>query len=203
MLIQTPEGVGDMNAQRLAAIKGRLRHRFYYSVVFLSAVTRACENNRQPITSDLSWRLDGSFDTTFKDFVNKLCQFCDVKLGGDSVTAFTVLDLQDRIQYRFACNKRNRSQLTRARNFIKDLLESLQDVTIPDVDLRSRLLSMVLGFCRTRVHSYLGALKKASIACMETKSVESTLKDQLRDLREASKHADFHSLDDIACKYLP
>lgn len=186
-----------MNAQYPAAIKTAIRHRFYYAVVFLSVVTIAFENNRQPLVSGLSWRFDGSIDTTFKDFVNTLCQFCDVKLGGDSVTAFTVLDLQDRIQYRFACNKRNKSQLTRTLNFVENLLGILRGVTVVDADLRSRLLSKALGFCRVRVHSYLGALKEASIACMGTEPVEIALMDQLQALMQASKQADFGSLDDF------
>lgn len=191
-----------MNAQWPAAIRAKLRHRFYYAVVFLSAVTIAFENNRQPPVSELSWHFDGAIDKTFKDFVNTLCQFCDVKLGGDSVTAFTVLDLQDRIQYRFACNKRNRSQLTKTRNFVENLLGILRGVTGIDPDLRSRLLSMALGFCRVKVHSYVGALKQASVACMGTQPVESTLMDQLQDLLQASEQAELSSLDDVACKYL-
>lgn len=189
-----------MNPQQPATIKTGLRHRFYFAVVFLYAVTKVCANNRQPAPSDLSWHRDASFDQTYRDFVNRLCQFCDVKLGGDSVTACTVLDLQDRVQYRFACNKRNKNQLTRARDFIHDLLVVLQGVVdAAEADLRSRLLTMVLGLCSVRVHSYLRALKKASIACMETTSIDVTLMDQLRDLETASKHADVNRLDDSTC----
>lgn len=189
-----------MNARQPAAMKTSLRHRFYFAVVFLYAVTRACENNRQPIPSDLSWHQDSSLDQTYKDFVNRLCQFCDVKLGGDSVTAFTVLDLQNHIQYRFACNRRNKTQLTRARDFVKALLGILQGVIATDVDIRSHLLSMVFGFCRVRVQTYLRALNNASIACMGAESVETTLLDQLRKLQTASKYADIASLNDAACK---
>lgn len=131
-----------------------LRHSFYSAVVFLSAVTGAFASNRQRVPPDL-WRWNDSFETTFKDFVNKLCQFCDFKLGGDSVTVITVLDLQDRIQYRVACNRRGPKKLTRARDHVNDLLETLQDVTVADADLRRRLLSKVLGFCRNRVQCYL------------------------------------------------
>lgn len=176
-----------------------LQRRFYQAVIFLYAVTTACITNRQPVPSELAWHPDFSLNTTFKDFVNTLCQFCDVKLGGDSVTAFTVLDLQHRIQYRFACNRRNKSQLERSRDFVTDLLRTLQSVTIAGTDQRTRLLRTVLRFCRSRVHSYLLYLQKASRACMGTKPEQAVLRHQLRDLDEAAGHADFGALDEATC----
>lgn len=190
-----------VNVRWPVVVKTDLRHRFYHAVVFLSAVKGACEINRQRVPPDLSWHQNNSFDTTFRDFVNSLCQFCDVNFGGDSVTSTTVLDLQDRIQYRFACNKRNKTQLTSASNFIKDLLGTLQDVTVPDAELRPRLLSKVLGFCRSKVRTYLRYLKKASRACMRTGPAEAILMDQLRGLEKATKHADFAALEVSACEF--
>lgn len=176
-----------------------LQRRFYQAVIFLYAVTTACITNRQPVPSELAWHPDVSLKTTFKDFVNTLCQFCDVKLGGDSVTAFTVLDLQHRIQYRFASNRRNKSQLERSRDFVTGLLRTLQSVTIAGTDQRTRLLRTVLRFCRSRVHSYLLYLQKASRACMGTKPEQAVLRHQLRDLDEAAGHADFGALDEATC----
>ena len=191
------------NAFLPAAIRSGLRHRFYHAVVFLFAVTRACETNRQPVPHALSWHRSNAFDITFKDFVNRLCQFCDVKPGGDSVTAFAVLDLQDRIQYRFASNRRNSKQLLKAREFVIDLLKTLQDATVADAGVGIRLLSKVLGFCRVKVQNYLRGLIKASNTCMETGSSVAMSMDQLRDLKElraAAKFADFASLDVVSRK---
>ncbi|KUI55259.1 hypothetical protein VP1G_02667 [Cytospora mali] len=187
------------NAQWPTVVKGNLRHRFYYALVFLYAVTTACKINRQPVPYDLSWKQNNSFDTIFKDFVNRLSQFCDSKHGGDSVTAFTVLDLHNRIQFRFACNnKRNETQLRETSDFVSDILDTLRDVAVTDIDLRFRLLTKVLGFCRTRVRKYLRDLKTASNFCMKTGSVEATQMGQLQSLEVASRYADFAGIDNVA-----
>lgn len=39
-----------------------------------------------------------SLDELFKDFVNKLCQICDNKPRGSTVTAISVLQYPDRVQ---------------------------------------------------------------------------------------------------------
>lgn len=188
---------------QVVTMKDDLRRRFYHAVVFLCAITRACENNRRPVPHDLSWHPNDPLDKTFKDFVNRLCQFCDVKRGGDTVTAATVLELKNGIQYRFACNRRNPTQLSKARDYVIDLLGTLRDATSTDADLRFRLLSKVLGFCRDRVQFYLRHLKDASRACIGTGPAEVEYRDQLRRLEEATRHDDFDSLDDDACKCWP
>lgn len=176
-------------------MRARVRHRFYHALVFLFAVTKACEINRQPASPELSWYPNDTFDATFKDFVNRMCQFCDAKLGGDFVTAFTILDLQGNIQYRFASNKRTRKQLKAACDFIRDLLGTLQGVNTVGADLRVRLLSKILGFCRAKVHRYLGYLITACVACMETGTVEVRFQEQLQRLIKATRHVDFMGLD--------
>lgn len=198
-----------LNSRSPALIKKDLRYRFYSAVLFLSAVTGACVTNRRRASShDLTtWHADGSFEATFRDFVDKLSQFCDVKLGGDSVTAFVVLDRQDRIQYRFACNRMNKSRLTRIASFVTDLLETLRAVvgspagSAPDSQLV--LLQKVLVHCRTRVHSYLGYFKDACRACVRTRPADAACVDQLRRFIEAASAADFKSMADDECESAP
>lgn len=42
--------------------------------------------------------LSNSPEEVFKNFVNKLCQICDNKPGGNAVTAISVLQYPDRVQ---------------------------------------------------------------------------------------------------------
>lgn len=194
------------NSRTPAPIKKDLRYRFYAAVVFLSAVTGACATNRQRTPSRDLIALHshhGSREATFRDFVDTLSEFCDVKLGGDSVTAFTVLDLQDRIQYRFACNRLNKSRLTRIASFVTDLLQTLQAVSSsgsasdsPDLIL----LQKVLVHCRTRVHSYLGYFKTACRACVKTKPADAVCLDQLHQFIKAASKADVKSMADDECE---
>ncbi|KAF3765720.1 hypothetical protein M406DRAFT_351125 [Cryphonectria parasitica EP155] len=172
-----------------------LRHRFYTAVVFLKAVTHAYAKNRQPASQDPTWQSDNCFEVKYQNFLNRLSQFCDVKLGGDSVTAFTVLDMQDRVQYRFACNRMNNSRLERISKFVSDLLATLKNTTTPRQQLE-RVLTKVLTHCRTRIHSYLTALTKACRACIETRPADRRTLEQLNALRTAASEADFKRLDE-------
>lgn len=158
--------------------------------------------NRQPVSHDLAtWQSPVPFEAKFKDFVNILAQFCDVKLGGDSVTAFAVLDRQDRLEYRFACNRMNKNRLTRMQNSVTDLLQTLRN-TPPggpgDVDLV--LLEKVLVHCRTRIHSYLGYFKAACRDCVRTNPGDSRLVDQLNQFTKAASKADFKNMPDEECE---
>ncbi|KAK7733313.1 hypothetical protein SLS53_008210 [Cytospora paraplurivora] len=179
-------------------MKANVQRRFYHAVVFLFGVTKACETNRQPVPYDLSWHQNDSSETLFKELINKLCQFCDVRHGGESVTAGTVLKLQGRIQYRFACNKKDLDELERNRIFVTDLLENLRNVATANADLRTRLLAKVLDFCGDRVRYYLSALRNASDVCMKTNPADATLMSQLRELETVTSCAGTHGLNAAA-----
>lgn len=177
------------SAESLATIKGKLRRRFYEAVVFLHAVTQAWQLNRQAVSHDCASANSGSLELNFKEFVNILSQFCDIKLGGDFVTAFTVLDREDRIQYRFACNRANQRQLERTSAFVTDLLTTLRDGEASD-NLDQVLLEKVLAHCQMRVHTYLGAFQTACRECIGTQPADEASLEQLQQLVKAAKDAD-------------
>lgn len=78
---------------------GKLQRRFYEPLVLLFAVTEACKHNHAPkIPDSLTEVLSHSPEELFKDFINKLCQVCDNKHGGSTVTAISVLQYPDRVQ---------------------------------------------------------------------------------------------------------
>lgn len=188
------------NARLPALIKANLRHRFYTAVVFLSAITQAYRSNRLPGSHGApQWNGDSSQEALFKDFVNKLSQFCDVKHGGDSVTAFTVLDLHDGYEYRFACNRMNKSRLTKIADYMTDLLQTLRHPR-PDDEFRSLLLGKVLCFCRTRVHHYLEVFKRACRACEATQPTDRRLVAQIRHCLQVASKADFKGMPEDQCE---
>lgn len=187
------------NAQLPALIKANVRQRFYTAVVFLLAITQAYTNDRQATPPGAQWSGDSSSKASFKDFVNKLSQFCDVKPGGDSVTAFTVLDHQDHFEYRFACNKMKKSRLTKIAEYMTDLLKTLHHVRSDD-EFRSLLLQKVLCFCRHRVHYYLGAFATACRACKKTRPTDERLVGQLCHCLEAASKADSMGMPEDQCE---
>lgn len=185
-------------------IKSGLRRRFYASVIFLAAVSGACAQNRRRVDRALTTSHDpGSAEATFRDFVDCLSEFCDVKLGGDSVTAFTVLDLQDRYQYRFACNNINKSRRGRIAVAVTDLLETLRDILATGIDDESDFIvfQKILIHCRTRVHNYLRYFKEACRACKKTRPANAECQPQLDHFLRAVVEADFAGMEAEACKF--
>jgi hypothetical protein len=78
---------------------GKLQRHFYEPLVLLLALTQACMHNYAPRVPDSLIEVSShSPEELFKDFVNKLCQICDNKRGGDVVTAICVLQYPDRVQ---------------------------------------------------------------------------------------------------------
>lgn len=78
---------------------GKLQRRFYEPLILLLALTQSCIHNPAPRAPDsLTETLSHSPEELFKDFVNKLCQICDSKHGGTTVTAISVLQYPDRVQ---------------------------------------------------------------------------------------------------------
>lgn len=187
------------NANWPALIRGKVRHRFYGAVVFLSAITQAYNNNRQSSSYGAQWSGESHHETLFKDFVNKLSQFCDVKHGGDSVTAVTVLNLHDHVEYRFACNRIKKPRLTEIAEYMTDLLQTLHHPR-PDAEYRSLLLAKVLIFCRNRVHHYLGYFKTACEACEATQPTDAKLREQLARCKQAATAIDFMAMSEDQCE---
>lgn len=188
------------NATLPAAIKGKLRRRFYEAIVFLYALTRTWEVNRRPVSHDLASPHMSSFETQFRNFVNTLSQFCDAKPGGDSVTAFCVLDFQDRIQYRFACNQINKSGLERVKGFVTDLLTTLREAETTD-GVEQLTFDKVLNHCRIRVRCYLNAFKAACLDCMATKPADERLLEQLIAFQKAAAETGSKDEDDHICEF--
>lgn len=193
------------NASKPAPIREKPRRRFYEAVVFLHAVTQAWRRNRQEVSHDAATPpKHSSLESIFKDFVNRLSQFCDIKLGGDFVTAFTVLDREDRIEYRFACNRANQKQLGRMSTFVTELLTMLRNEgegqPLDSVNGHQALLEKVLTHCRVKIHTYLRALKTACRECLATNPTERASVEQLRQLEDAAKYADFGNLEPDICK---
>lgn len=78
---------------------GKLQRRFYEPLVLLLALTQACMHNHTlRLPDSMVEVLSNSPEEVFKNFVNKLCQICDNKPGGNAVTAISVLQYPDRVQ---------------------------------------------------------------------------------------------------------
>ncbi|KAK0666630.1 hypothetical protein QBC41DRAFT_148077 [Cercophora samala] len=100
---------------------------------------------------------------TFACFVNKLSQVCDSQRGGDTVTAFAVLQTGS-IEYRFTSNQRTPDEFELTKRYVETILTTLgeaQDNVIRDArdkaedcEIFSTLIREVLQFNRPRIMEY-------------------------------------------------
>jgi hypothetical protein len=152
-----------------------LANRFYGPIILLSALNDACVASRPVNFPNLSLDAEQSPERAFHDFVNKLAQLCDIERGGNTVTALTVLQYPDRIEYRFTSNQRDREGLDYTRNFITSILNALGEAKKHDfLRITSSILRKSLSFTRPRVQPYVDALKKQVTSCISVCRTENT-----------------------------
>ena len=152
-----------------------LANRFYGPIILLSALNSACIDSRPIKFPDLSSQAEQSPENAFHDFVNKLCQLCDIERGGKTVTALAVLEYPDRIQYRFTSNQRDRDELDCTQAFIETILSTLGNAEAENFQaLTSSILRVSFSFTRPRVKVYMNALKKEVASCMRKCEAENT-----------------------------
>lgn len=176
--------------------------RFYEPLVLLLAATQACMHNLAPGISEPSpHRLSQTLEQLFHDFMNKLAQICDTKPRGSTVTAVAVLSLPDRVQYRFASNQRSESELEQMKEFVTDVLKTLQDWTEETSRLvKARVLRKVVAFTRPRLEGYVKAVALHSEKCLETRGLAPSIVEKLQELHTISRSANDQELEEDTCK---
>lgn len=156
------------------------RWRFYEPLIFLCCLRSILPMENSNKTSDLEGMADKEPKEAFFCFVNKLSQVCDSQRGGDTITAFAVLQTGS-VEYRFASNRRDGESLAEVRRYVTDLLQTLghaPETALKDKNQRaaltSQVLSKVLGFNRPRIEVYLRSLLKHLDFCIEGCEIEGT-----------------------------
>lgn len=152
-----------------------LRKRFYEAVILLSCVTAAYIKGRMTELAESEPSAPRSRKQSYFVFVNKLAQICDSKRGGDTVTAFAILQPND-VQYRFASNKRSAGDLKKVQTYITDILTILGKASNEDIrkaiwnrqiPIFSVILQKIIKFNRRRLVTYIKEIANHSGSCIE------------------------------------
>lgn len=111
-----------------------------------------------------------SLEPLFQAFVSKIAFLCCTEPGSSTISACTVLQLPDRVQYVFGFNQRNRSQLETVQLGITKILwlfgtRSGQNKKTDD-QIRTEALRASLELSECRVGSYLKALNDSLQHCL-------------------------------------
>lgn len=170
-----------------------LKRQFYPTLLLLrglEVITTQQHKRRKHLdsTPDLTQTLEDEFQS----FVCKLAFLCCTEPQSGSVSACTVLQLPDKIQYIFASNDRKPRQLEVVRcgvsailNMLRgDIPSSLQDRAI----LHRRLLQAILKLSHLKLRSYLRGLIEQLKSCLEACKRESMTEGLTR----------FHTVDYLA-----
>lgn len=140
-------------------------------------------------------------DPSSRDFINKLCQFCDSQVGGATVTACAMLEYQDHIEYRFASNSLNPRQSQETTDFIIEVLGTLQKACPGRLNLtRSNLLKQVVRFCRKKLQAYIAALVKQVTHCLDSHDCSGSVLYELETLQSLSIDANDRAADENSCE---
>ena len=155
----------------MVAVSSKTNRRFYEVIVLLLALNQAHGNNGNAKAVDPLPGSDLEPVDLFHSFVSKLSQICDPRPGGFTVTAFTVLQLSDKVQYVFGSNQRTSVELETVRAYVSAILRSLKNLSTDEDDEQrdaflSRLLRDVLSFNRERIKRHIDKLVKALEACI-------------------------------------
>ncbi|KAK3348746.1 hypothetical protein B0T25DRAFT_581840 [Lasiosphaeria hispida] len=159
-------------------LKPSLRKRFYAPVILLRCLSDIFAIDNSTEIPEQETVVPRSPKQIFYCFVNKLGQICDNKKGGDTVTAFAVLQ-PGVVEYRFASNRRSRESLENVHIYITSILETLgktSDSEISKADYQSllfeKILRTVLGFNRQRVELYARTLAGELDFCIQNSAIQ-------------------------------
>lgn len=146
-------------------------------------------------------RFNMTQEQLFHDFINKLAQICDIQPGGSMVTAACALQYPDRVQYRFASNQRNEQELKRLKDFIVDILNTLQGWTEESSSpIKVTVLRKIVAFNRPRLQTYVKNVASQSSACLETSGLAPRVVEKLAELRTLSTAANDKELAEDTCR---
>lgn len=149
-----------------------LIRRFYIPLLLLVCLTAMCPFGR--VAECPLSEASTSLEPLFQAFVSKIAFLCCTEPGARTISACTVLQLPDRVQYVFGFNQLKRSQLVKIQLGITKILclfgtRSGQDKRTDD-QIRAEALSASLKLSECRVGSYLKSLhanlQDCLLACM-------------------------------------
>ncbi|KAH7261648.1 hypothetical protein BKA59DRAFT_503 [Fusarium tricinctum] len=145
-----------------------LIRRFYIPLLLLVCLPAMCPFRR--VSECPLSEASTSLQPLFQAFVSKIAFLCCTEPGSSTISACTVLQLPDRVQYVFGFNQRNRSQLETVQLGITKILwlfgtRSGQDKKTDD-QIRTEALSASLEVSECRVGSYLKALTDSLQHCL-------------------------------------
>lgn len=152
-----------------------LKKRFYEPVIVLNCVSRSCVEGNSVETATHEATNPSSLGQTYFCFVDKLAQICDMERGGDTVTAFGVLQLGT-VRYWFASNRRNVVELEAVREYIAGILGMLSfasgvevklAIANPHRQLYSDIIQRIIRFNRPRIERYAEVLFTELEVCAE------------------------------------
>lgn len=160
-----------------AGLGGKLKRRFYESIVYEKSLMNACPSGPERSPNSLTGDLDGSIENAFHGFLNRLAQVCDNKRGGTTVTAIKVLQDFDCVRYFLGSNQRDEQDLTQVKEFVTRLMKVINKSDhkarkTSSLPFRSALW-LVLEFNLPRIKVYVKILATWLNKCLESSQIGS------------------------------
>ncbi|KAH8886957.1 hypothetical protein GQ53DRAFT_844516 [Thozetella sp. PMI_491] len=154
-------------------VRFNLRNRFYEVLLFYQCLDRIYARNGSagPPPPERAPNANQPDKWLFRAVTNKLAQLCDSSKGGDTVTAFAILNLPSGIHYVFGSNHRMEPALVKTRTYINEILHYVGRYSPEELrrkDRSSEILRKLLIFVRGRAGDYARIIHEKADSCIET-----------------------------------
>jgi hypothetical protein len=142
----------------------------YEAIVLEQALVEVCKARQADYHKPPNQRSSSSSSNieAFQGFLDKLAQVCDNQRGGKTVTAFSVLDDLDGVEYIFGSNDREHSERLKVQEFAESLLTLVgkSNSDLQGKGLKKKVLWKILLFNFPRIEAYLTTLLKVLDKCL-------------------------------------
>ncbi|KAK4442344.1 hypothetical protein QBC34DRAFT_499728 [Podospora aff. communis PSN243] len=163
----------DVTGLQPIPLVGSYNRRFYFPLILLASLRKTFQKSQ-------SLRMPNAENAppdVLKGFINKLGHICDSRKGGETVTAFAILQ-QGTIQYCFTSNKRDEEDYQRTTHYITGILNILGEASDDEIvgsngQLGSlpvflRLLRSIIEFNQSRIKGYISRISEALDTCIDS-----------------------------------
>ncbi|KAH6900412.1 hypothetical protein B0T10DRAFT_600701 [Thelonectria olida] len=152
-------------------LKPRQLRRFYEPVILRKAIADIAHKHGTIKPPDRPPR-PKTAEERFHRYVDKLANMCDWEKGGNTVTAFAILDTEDAFVYVFGCNEVSDAGLRQTAEFVVILLQKIsgfRNLKPAEKDaVKKDIFNLLVLFNRPRVEKYLSALRKELMNCIKS-----------------------------------
>ena len=157
-------------------LRAKLRRRLYCTIILFDVLKDTAGEMKTPGSFEASESDEEPREKTFRRFVDKLCEICDSRKRGDTITSAAVLKEPSGVVYVIASNRRTAAELAQVQEFVTLVLTMVRDISSLDgaeFDAKKEeLLGRIISFNIDRLRQATKSIHEHSIKCLAALEVD-------------------------------